>query len=342
MQTRRAFIGSAAASLAVSCGAQENSSQTIKWRFGHALPLNSPGVRSFEKMFSQIEERTDGQFKIEISAMGAQGFKQSDSLRLVAQQKVYDLVHHFPDYVVRDEPLFAAGVAPLHSLIDAAENAKIIQIQRDIAQKIASKWGLDFIAYEHVAGDEKSVYILSNKPFESLDDLKSIKLRHWSRTGVEIFRAVGVPAQVIPASDLYLALQNSTVDATVVPLNYAAALSEVTKYAAHVTPFIASTPSGFLARKETWAALPDAFKEVWKDVTGAQLQADLLSYKEDAIEPELLEDLQSRGIKLLDPLPAEDRRILKDQALLAWRKNAEKIGPDAVENYERILNALDA
>lgn len=340
MITRRVLMASTAASLFPYVSTTANASKTVTWRFGHALPLNSPAVENFQYMFEQIAERTDGRFKIEIAAMAAQGFDRSDSLRLVAHQKVYDVVHHFPSYVVRDEPLFDAAVVPLHGLVDADDNAKVIDVQQEIAREIAAKWRLEFISFEHVSGEQKRVYILSKKPFQSLEDLKSVKLRHWSRLGVDVFRSVGVPAQVIPASELYLALQNGTVDATVVPVNYAASLADVTDYASYATPFIASTPSGFLARQKTWNALPNEFKEVWQDVTSAQMQKDLASYDEDTIEPQLLEELKTKGITILDPLPEEDRRTLQAQALRSWRESAKKLGRKSIGYYERIVAEL--
>ena len=340
MITRRLLMASTGASLFPTVTWASSAPKRVKWRFGHALPFNSAAVENFQATFEEIADRTQGRFKIDMAAMTAQGFNRADSLRLVAHQKVYDLVHHFPSYVVRDEPLFDAAVVPLHGLVDAADNLKVIGVQRDIAREIAAKWRLEFISFEHVSGEQKSVYVLSTKPFQSLDDLKGIKLRHWSRLGVDMFRSVGVPAQVIPASELYLALQNGTVDAAVVPINYAASLEDVTDYAAYVTPFIASTPSGFLARKKTWAALPDEFKEVWQDVTNAQMQKDMASYQEDAIEPQLLEELKTKGITILDPLPEEDRRALQTDALRAWRANAQKIGSKSIGYYDRIVADL--
>lgn len=342
MLGRRAFLQIAAAVLMTGAASSAQAGSEVTWRVGHAQPQNAPVVKRMEALSNTISERSGGRFSLEIDNMTAHGFSAPDGLRLVAQQRVYDVVHHFPDYVVRDEPLFAAGVVPLHGLVDREDNEKVLQIQQEVANQIAAKWGLRFAAFQHVSGEQVRVYLFSKKPFASLEDLKSIKLRHWARSGVQIFSAAGVPAQVIPAADLYLALQNGTVDATVYPVNYALAgsLNEVTTYASYIAPYVASAPVGFLVRQETWDALPDDLKEIWTAATLEQWEEARASYAKDDIEGGFVEELKKRGMTILDPLPEADRQTLQREALRVWREDAEKLGPQAVENYNHIVAAL--
>ncbi|TDA93150.1 C4-dicarboxylate ABC transporter substrate-binding protein, partial [Halomonas marinisediminis] len=81
------------------------------------------------------------------------------------------------------------------------------------------------------------------EPVRTLDDLRTKKLRVWSGDQVETFTKLGVAAQIVGQTELYVALQTGVVDCAVYPALFAHTISlhEVTDYASYLYP-VAGVP----------------------------------------------------------------------------------------------------
>ena len=314
----------------------------IVLRFGHGLPPDSPGTETFRGVFDQIEDATDGAIAIELVAFSDVGLDPSDTLSIVAAGEDCDFALLFPPYVAPVEPLFEAGVVPLHGLVNPEDNAAIVSVQREIAREILADWDLEAFGFQHVSGAEKRVYMFSNTPFRSLGDLRGLRLRHWSSMSAEAFRALGVKAEVLPAKVTYGALRDGHVDAALLPLNYAIseALHDVTSHVMDVAPFISSTPTCMITTRSSWARLPEGIKATFDAVFTHHYNHERQSYEADDADPELLRRLAEKGMICDGPLPTPDRAALQKQALRCWRDKAERIGARAVGYAERIQERL--
>ena len=316
----------------------EQGADPITLRFGHGLPLDSPGTEMFRKLFDQIAIEADGKIAVKMVAFSMVGLDASDTLSIVATGEHCDFALLFPPYVAPVEPLFEVGVVPLHGLVAPDDNAAVIDVQRDIAREILADWDLEAFGFQHVSGAEKRVYMFSKTALRSLDDLRGRRLRHWSAMSAEAFRALGVKAEVLPAKDTYRALRDGQIDAALLPLNYAISesLQDVTTHVVDMAPFISSTPTCMIASQPFWAELPDGIRAAFDTAFVEHYDHEKASYEADEAEPELLRGLAEKGMICGGPFPERDRAALQMQVLRCWRNTAELIGPRAVEFHERL------
>ena len=105
--------------------------------------------------------------------------------------------------------------------------------------------------------DRRMIDITGSKPVNSVADLKGLKVRTpQNPTHIELFKAFGAIPVPVAWPEVYLALQQHTVDAaaTALPSAYDAKHYEVTKFAATTHHILAGT--AFLVSEQKWAALP--------------------------------------------------------------------------------------
>ena len=123
------------------------------------------------------------------------GFKNVDSLR-VLKQKVVDAVFLQSFYVTRDEPLM--GVFMPHGILtDMQENLKVIDVQADIMDEVLKdNWGFTLITNDPTGGGQSRLLVVAKDPINTLDQLRDIKFRHYSKAGLRAFATLDVSTPV--------------------------------------------------------------------------------------------------------------------------------------------------
>ncbi len=315
--------------------------QTVKWKLGSSTGPQDQQTQDLMKYAAAVRERTGGKLDIEVVAIETLGFKNVDSLR-VLKQGVLEAMHIVPYYLFRDAPALAA-LMPHGGLLEPEDNLKIEKVQREIANEIYAKWDL-VPAVDWHAGGLRDLVVVSKEPISSLADLKGKKFRHFTKEGTQAFNDLGISTQIVPSSELYLALKTGVVDAAVYGLIYVKtqSINETTCCVSYLAPFSAAFPFTVGVRKDVWTKLDPALKTAMQDV-GKEFYARALDeWRSNKLEGETAAFLKEKGMKFLAPFPLEDRKKIQQALFKAWREQCEKIGPDAVKNYERIIAALGA
>lgn len=332
------WIGTLVLGLAAVACAQ---AQTVKMRIGSAVSPADTGTLRLVALAEDIKKRSGGKLELEVVSIETIGFKNVDSLR-VLKQNVLDGMMLIPYYLGRDVPQLA-NFAPHGIMVEAADNLKIMDVQREIADDLYRKAGVvPAMPWFIGAGDLRDLVIVSKFPVRNLNDFKGKKLRHFTSDGVRAFNALGISTQNIPSSELYLALKTGVVDAAVYGNTYIRSQSiyETTCCITYLAPFSAAFPANLAFTPAAWAKLDDGMKAAIKAAGEADMKKAIAEWQEGKGETEHQAFMESKGVKYLPPLPVEDRRRVQTELMKVWREQSEKLGPDAVKNFERISTIL--
>ena len=167
------------------------------------------------------------------------------------------------------------------------------------------------------------------------------KLRVWSKDQVDTFERLGVSAQIIPQTEMYVALRTGVVDCAVYPALFAhtVSLQEVARYASYLYP-IANLPYVLGVSKEKWDQLPDDLKQAVQDAAAA-VWSRTNEYSDDhEKELEARRTLAGQGVEWLDDFSPTDQRAFLDAAAETWLASANEAGGEAPAYRARVLKAI--
>ncbi|MFV0514337.1 MAG: TRAP transporter substrate-binding protein DctP [Jhaorihella sp.] len=336
MMLKKYFLAAAFAASAIAAQAAE-----VEWRMGSAVGPQDPTTLLLAELAKRVAEKSGDRFAIEVIPIETIGFKNVDSLR-VLEQGVLEAMAITPYYVVRDEPLMGV-FAPHGVLIDAEQNLDIVDVQYEIgAEILKDNWGILQVSRAPF-GALRDLIIMSKEPVNTLEGLRSIKFRHFTKDGLQAFNNLGVSTQNVPSSELYLALKTGVVDAAVYGPTYGQSQSiyEVTCCISYLAAFSMAYPFSIGVKEEVWAGLPDDLKAILVTEADMMWQESVDRWKVSAAEEESYAFLTTKGgMKMLDPMPLEDRQQIQAELLKIWREQVEALGPKAVGYYERITGEL--
>ena len=118
-------------------------------------------------------------------------------------------------------------------------------------------------------------------------------------------------------------------------------LDEVTCCASFVGALTLS-PRGISADATKWEQLPADLQQVMRDVGDEMFTESMARWRAEEIYNAAADELTKNGYRILEPFPLEDRLEIQQAILKVWREDVEKIGPHALEYYDRIVAALKA
>lgn len=181
----------------------------------------------------------------------------------------------------------------------------------------------------------------ADKPVNTLEDLKSIKLRVWAREQVETFTNLGVSAQIIPQEETYVALKTGVVDCALYPALYAQTISlqEVTKYASFLYP-MASAPYSLGIATDKWEATDPEIQSAIVAAADALWERTNQYDKDYELELAARETLSGMGVTWGEDFPESDRALFLDAVAQTWAMLAEEAGGNAMDYRQRVLTAL--
>ncbi len=321
-----------AAMLAGSAGAAE-------WKFNNGLPEGRNESKQLESFAADVAELTGGSLAINVFHGGSLNLKNEDVVRWLPQGAV-EMGLVWANYLGRDAPalnavLIQGSVGSPDELI-----AVLPEIQEIYAEELA-EWGIVPAGFMALPLLQASIFC-RDEPVRTLDDLRTRKLRVWSGDQVETFSKLGVSAQIVGQTELYVALQTGVVDCTVYPALFAHTISlhEVTDYASYLYP-VAGVPYVLGVNEDAWAGLSD-------DERGAVTEAAMRVWERtnsygaaEENEMKARATLGEQGVEFLDDFSDDDRAAFLAAASETWAELATAAGGKAPEYRQRILDILD-
>ncbi len=262
---RRTFWTLTATSLlamAGMLGAGTASAQTkLKW--AHVYETSEPYHKQALWAADELKKRTAGRYEIEVFPASSLG--KEVELNQALPLGTVDIIYTGMAFAARAHPPISIAAAPFmfrdFAHWQAFRNGPVF---KDLAQQYKQKTNGQHIAGYTYYGLR---HMTSNKPIARPEDMKGLKLRVPEAPLFVMFpRAVGANPTPIAFAEVYLALQNGTVDAQENPLPTIEAKKfyEVQKYitlTGHITESLVT-----IVGAPTWARLSDADKKTFDEV----------------------------------------------------------------------------
>lgn len=324
------------AGLTVTAAAQDT------WRLHVPVVETRPEAKIAKAFAGKLEEMTHGKVDIELYYANSLGLKDADMLRNL-KAGVLESSLLYAAYLSRDAaPLSVShvqGVVPTPQAY-----SKVYPVIGDMFKRTLSKWGIELVAT--LQGPFYDTAIYCREPVNTLEKLKSKKVRVWAKHQVESFERLGVAAQVIPQNDMYVALQTGVVDCAVylAEIAHTVSLQEVAKYEAYLHPYIGS-PLAFGVSARTWSALDDDTRAKIMKAGADEAQATLRRAIDAAADSEArvvrAAKRKEAGFEILEPFSDADRAAFSKASADAWKGLAEEAGKEGLAVRERALKALE-
>ena len=261
-KTLCSLAGATLLALAGTLGAGSAFAQTkLKW--AHVYETSESFHKQAVWAADEIKKKTNGRYLVEVFPASSLG-KETEINQGLTLGTV-DIIYTGAAFAGRAYPPLSIAAAPFvfrdYNHFQAFRNGPIFQ---ELAQGYASKTGGQHIAGYTYYGLR---HMTSNKAIFKPEDMKGLKLRVPDAPLFVMFpKAVGANPTPIAFAEVYLALQNGTVDAQENPLPTIEAKKfyEVQKYitlTGHITESLVTAVSG-----SVWSKLSDADKKIFDQV----------------------------------------------------------------------------
>ena len=328
----------AAAAMFTSLPLTSGSAETIEWRMHSVWTETRQEAKDMAAFADRINEKAQGRLKVTVYHGGSLGLKDVDVLRSLPAGAV-ELWVIIPSVLSRDAP-HIANLYPTGSILRAEEHPQVIPILEEIYADFFTNAGIQVVGFQHSGAFPLAIFC-QDKPVKSVADLQGVKLRVFNKEVMESFNKLGASAQVIPQSELYVALNTGVVDCALYAYSSGKTISlqEVTRYGSDFVPY-ASVPNVILANKKAWDALPPDLRNVVSEAAGFMAGWSLardVGPREAAVATEFE---ATSDFKVIEGFSDEDRRSFQKAALDNWYKLASRTGPKTLENAKRLMKKL--
>lgn len=282
-----------AATLALGLVAGPAAAQTnLKW--AHVYETSEPFHTQSVWAAEEIEKRTNGRYHIDVYPASQLG-KETDLNQGLTLGSV-DMIISGSSFAARSFPPIGVTYYP-YTFRDADHLLAYTKsdIFKELAQGYQDKTGHHIVAVTYYGTRHTS----SNKAITSCADMQGLKIRVPDVPAyLAMPQACGANTAPIAFAEVYLALQNGTVEAQENPLTTIEAKKfyEVQKYivlTGHIVDHLNTVLS-----KSLWAKLSDEDRQIFTDV--AQEAAERASKQIQAREVELVGFFKDKGLEVTE------------------------------------------
>lgn len=314
----KTLLAAAVLALAGAAGAQ------TKLKFAHVYETSEPYHKWALWAADELKKRTAGRYEMQVFPASQLG-KETDINQGLTLGTV-DVIYTGQAFAARTYPPLAIGGAPfMFRDFDHWKKYSTGPVLAELMDAYYKKGGNKPVAVTYYGVRHTT----ANKPIVKPEDLQGLKLRVPDAPLYAAYpKVLGANATPIAFAEVYLALQNKTVDAQENPLPTIEAKKfyEVQSHinlTGHITEMLLTIVSG-----QTWSKLSDADKKAFEDV-----------FKEAAAKA--TEDIATAEQKLVDDFATKYKKtvVKSDRAAIGAKFKAFHTGPDATWDkalYDRV------
>jgi tripartite ATP-independent transporter DctP family solute receptor len=293
------------AALALSLGAASLAQAQTKLKWAHVYETSEAYHTQSVWAAEEIKKRSNGKFDIQVFPASTLG-KETD-INQGLQLGTVDMIISGPSFAARSYPRFGIAYYPFifrdgEHLLAFAKSG----VFKEMVDDFRAKTGIQVTAYTYYGARHTT----AQKALTNCEGMKGIKIRvpdvpAYTATP----KACGANPTPIAFAEVYLALQNGTVEAQENPLTTIEAKKfyEVQK-AIMLTGHIVDGLTTQIA-PHVWSKLSDAEKTMFTDVTreaAARASAEIKKR-----EGELVEEFRKKGLQVVNV----DRKSFQDAVL---------------------------
>jgi tripartite ATP-independent transporter DctP family solute receptor len=302
---------------AVALAAMGPAMAQTKLKWAHVYETSEPYHTASVWAAQEIKKRTNGRYDVEVFPASSLG-KESD-INQGLQIGTVDIIISGASFAARSFPRVGVGYYP-YTFRDADHLLAYAKsdVFKELADGYKAKTGVQMTAVTYYGARHAT----SNKLFKNCDEMKGIKIRVPDVPAyMALPRACGANPTPIAFAEVYLALQNGTVDAQENPLPTIEAKKfyEVQKniiLTGHIVDSLVTQVA-----PHVWSKLNDGDKKVFTDVMQeAALRATNDIRKREA---ELVDEFKKKGINVVSVNRDEFReRVVKavDMSTMGYEK----------------------
>ena len=203
------LAGALAAGLGLFAAGCSEETQTYAWVLGTASPEDTVTQIYAEKFAEMVEELSDGEMRIEIYANSSLGGDTEllescmcGDIPFVVQNTAPQ-VSYFPRLCLFDLPCAFDDIEDLHEVLDSEEFMEKIN-------EIYAEKGIVLLGMS----DQNFRVMSSNVKVETIEDFSGIKIRTMENSyHMAFWKAVGANPTPMSFSEVYIGLQQNTIDA---------------------------------------------------------------------------------------------------------------------------------
>jgi tripartite ATP-independent transporter DctP family solute receptor len=312
--TRRIAVGILAAA-AVTLPSLASAQTKLKW--AHVYETSEPFHTQSVWAAQEIAKRTNNRYQIDVYPASQLG-KESDINQGLSLGTV-DIIISGPSFAARSYPPVGVGYYP-YVFRDASHLIAYSKsdVFKELSAGYSEKTGHQMVAVTYYGIRHTS----TNKPFSNCAEMKGLKIRVPDAPAyLATPRSCGANTTPIAFAEVYLALQNGTVDAQENPLTTIEAKKfyEVQKQIV-LTGHIVDHLTTIIA-KQLWGRLSDEDKKIFTAV--AQEAAVRATNEIQAKEKELIDVFKQKGLTIVEPNKDDFKQaVLKNVSFesLGYRK----------------------
>ena len=286
----------AAEEAAPSVEEEAPAAEPIVFRFATNQPNTHPAAKGYQRMADEVYEKSNGRLKIEVYYDGTLGDEKEYTDGLVngtiemAGTSPVEVSKRFSPLAIFDAPYIFDSAE--HMLTVANGGAMDDYWEQLAKEQNIRVLGTFFFGYRNLTTSK----IAATCPA----DMAGAKLRCIdSQISMATGRCLGANPVPMAFSELYLALQNNTVDAQENPVTsiLAQKFYEVQHYLVltrHVT-----AGNFFAIAEDKWQSLPDDLKQIVQDAVDVNCES--ITEEILGIESSGIEDLKGFGMEVIEP-----------------------------------------
>ena len=311
----------------------------IEWKMHAVWGMAREEAKYLQRWTERVNARTGDRFNVKLFPGGALGIKDVDMLRVLPPGNAIQIAGFYPGYASRDIGALAYLLPP--GVVDSPDKiAALLPELEKIYQNSYDDWGIKLI--DMTVPLHSTIEIMCREPVNSLEALRTRKVRVWERHSVETFKKLGISAQIIPQGDLYVAMKTGVFDCAlyIASLAKTISLQEVAPYAAYITPH-AIQPNSIIASKKAWDALPPDIEKVLLEEVRKLNAEQAQAFKAGTWQNQAMKEFEEAGGKVIEPFSEADREAFTKAALEAWKELSQEAGEKAMRNYEQVRAALE-
>jgi TRAP-type transport system periplasmic protein len=313
---------------ALACVAAPAGLAQTALKMNISLAQNSHYGVAIDTFAREVEQRTNGRYKVQNFYSGALGAERESiealqlgtlDLTLTSTGPVPNFV---PDIAILDIPFLFRDYAHARAVLDGP-------IGQDMLKKFEPK-GIEALAW-----GENGFRNMTNskRPVNVPDDLKGLKMRTMENpVHIAAYRAFGIIPTPMAFTEVFTALQQGTVDGQENPLSVitAAKLDQVQKYLT-LTGHVYS-PSLILMSKAQWDKLSPADKQAFQEAAKEAVKANRARIDDD--EKKAVADLRSKGMQVVDNVDKSKFQAALGPTFTEFGKKFGQENIDRIRNYK--------
>lgn len=306
---------------ASACIAQAQSVSSNAMTFGYGLNEQSNQGRAARVFAEQVETASKGRIKVKLVGAAALGSDERMQQALVAGTQemmvgsTATLVGTVKEMALWDTPFLFSNAHEADQLLDGP-------IGDRIREKLRDKGLVGIVYWENGFRNLTN----SKRPITKMEDLDGVKLRVMQNNiFLDSFRTLGANAVPMPFSDLFGALQSSTVDGQENPYNtiLSSRFYEVQKYLT-VTNHVYS-PWIVLASRKWWDKLSPDDQKAIVNAARASRDYERRDTREEAARA--MAELKTKGMKVNELSFAEATRM-RNRLTRVYAQIGSSVGMD--------------